>query len=1292
MLGKIPSLISAAAKGLAASGSSDWISDEQKAQAVNDIEEARQYANAQQKNMATQHPIANLAGNFAGTALQYGAVNGALEGTAAASALTEKLGEHGANLALGEMADIALDTIPTEVENYQNGMRGKDLAVDTLKNLGVNAAFNLGEEGLGMIPGLLKNRKAAQEVAQDVAETAAKSAPTEEIAENTLKQLEPPVREELNPLGMATQDAELEALAAQRQSAMDAIDGLREQIPETPSQPLTDLADRQIPSIEDAEWKELETTTQKQRGYVKSMVEKTDLPKEVKDAFVDDPDLYNQISNKNTFEAAQKIFDENSLEDAQSIYRGLLNKRDPRAVPLSDMINRKLIDEGRTEEAVMNIRDMAEKMTKSGQFTQAAIINLTKNDPMTALQYAVKDIDKLNTEGAKKFGKKWKDFALTEDEINAFKALKPGDKEGIKALLDQVGERIGKEYPTTMFEKLKEARRIAMLLNTRTNIRNTLANVPTAVMRSISDRVEAVGQNIAKIINPDFKVTQSFTPANKEQNKLAKEIFNSDKVQNAIKSYGGKYKDETLKSSLVENKQMYKNHFIDQKFDEGLRKITKQITGKELGISNLNEKITGSKDITNWLETLRNLTYKALDIGDSPFVKKNFESRLASYIRAQGIKSAEEIPDEAINLAIEEAMKATYKDNSWAVKFVQGLKDSGGKIPLVGKPLAESAIPFVQAPANIGARMVDYSPIRGTKGLYDIIKGANANNQDLVRRGIEEASKGLTGTATIALGVALYNAGIITGAESKDKDQAAFEKNTEGFRPYSVRVGKSYNPFDWAQPGAEGLIVGVLLADAIKKSDEYDSDLLNYVEGLTGIKTPKAADIALGVAEEGGKAAVNSWFNAAPVQSLAEIFKGNSAGGQDIAGNLWDTLVEGGVGAFVPSAVNAAAKTADEYTRNTKDYSSKTASFINQQIAKIPILSKTLPIKYDAWGRPVKYDSKLEAGYAKFIAPGNYGVDKSDDLDKEIVRLYDNNPENKAVFPHQMDYNDAKIKTADGEKKLNNAEMSEYQKQTGEMSHDMAETFYKSDAYKSYSDSEKIKTLDTMYQYAKAKSATQFGKPLDDDYKRIDEAYEKNGVKGAVAYAEYKNKKGALDSKSTDNLLSVVKKFSKEEQKQLIPLAIDEANNKTEAKRWEDCKGNVDKYWASYDTAQKKARLDQVKKEQEKKAQQTRLKQLNIKNADQVQKELSSLGVVDKVDSVEKYAHAKKTLSSMTPKNYADYVKKMARGDGDICQTDVIKYANENHFTQKEMDTYWKAFTNTKKIPKLSKKGNWYVR
>lgn len=1009
----------------------------------------------------------------------------------------------------------------------------------------------------------------------------------------------------------------------------------------------------------EAAWKELETSVKRERGYVTSMREKTDLPKDFLQNFADQPELYNKISNQKTSDAAEDIFNNNTLEEAQAIYRGLLNKRDPRAVPLSDMINRKLIEKGRSEEAVMNIRDLAEKMTKSGQFTQAAVINLMKNDPMTAYQYAIKDLDKLNEQGAKKFGKKWKDFTLTRAEEDAFLKLKKGDKDGIAKLYDQIGERLGKEYPTTMLEKIMEGRKIAMLFNVRTNVRNTLANLPTAAMRSVSDRVEAVGQNIAHIINPDFKVTQSFTPANKEQTKLAQDVFKSDAVQNAINAFGGKYKDKTLKSSIVGDKQMYKNHWLDQKFDEGLRKITKAATGKELGISNLNEAITGKKDITNWLETVRNLTYKALDLGDSPFVKKNFESRLASYIKAQGIKSAEEIPNEAINLAIEEAMKATYKDNSWAVGLVKGLKDSIEKIPKVGKPVSDAIIPFVQAPANIAARMVDYSPIRGSKGIADIIKGAKEADQNVVRRGIEEVSKGLTGTGMVALGIALHNSGLITGSYSNDKDQAAFEKQN-GFKEYALHLGDKYFTYDWMQPAAEGLIVGTLLADAVKKSDEYESDLLKYLGVSKDSKVGKAAHIGLGVGAEGAKASVNSWFNASPIQSLADLFKGNAAQNTDIATNLWKTTVEDFAGSFVPATVNATAKTADVYTRNTKDYSSNMASFVNSQKAKIPGLSKTLPIKYDTWGRPIKYNggtvpytnikygANTEAALAKFLIPGDYSTDKTDALDKEINRLYDKTG-NAAVFPHQMGSSDANI----GDRKLNNAEMSQYQKDTGKFSRELADAFTKSPKYKNLSDEEKANTMSKFFKYAKNKAATKFGKELDNDYTKMEAAYKEKGVDGVLDEVFYKaelKKQGVNDSKG---VREAYEKGGTTGLNQYLIKKKDEEYRKQ--------------------AAEKKMFSDAG---------------ISSGSPEDIQKELASYGAIDSKKTVEYYAHARKTIPSLTTKEYANTLHKIGGSDYKITQDEMLNYFNNNSLSESQINTYWNAYGNWKTVPKL-KKGVW---
>src|SRR5574344_233521 len=128
--------------------------------------------NTMKSNAASQNPIAYGAGTFAGKSAQYALTNELLglspianaannAGNKIASAIpglstgaAQTVGGHIGNLMTGQLADTVLDTIPTEILNAQNGMNKKDIAIDTLKNQGVNALFNVGAEGISSIPEL----------------------------------------------------------------------------------------------------------------------------------------------------------------------------------------------------------------------------------------------------------------------------------------------------------------------------------------------------------------------------------------------------------------------------------------------------------------------------------------------------------------------------------------------------------------------------------------------------------------------------------------------------------------------------------------------------------------------------------------------------------------------------------------------------------------------------------------------------------------------------------------------------------------------------------------------------------------------------------------------------------------------------------------------------------------------------------------------------------------------------------------------------------------------------------
>lgn len=944
---------------------------------------------------------------------------------------------------------------------------------------------------------------------------------------------------------------------------------------------------------------------------------------EVAADFKDNPDLYATLKNADTKAKADRIYAES--ENPEADFRSMLEKKDPAALPLGHQLAKDYSAAGNHEAAAQIYRDMGRALTESGQFSQAAVINMVKNDPQTALQYAIKEIDGLNEAGRKRFGNKWKDFELTSDELKAFDNIEPGNSDAIKTIYDQIGARLGKEYPVTLWDKIIEARRVAMLFNPRTNSRNFFANPPTLAMRWMSDRVEAVGQNIAHLINPDIQVTQSLTGSGARGRKIATEVFNSDKVKAMLNSSGSKSDLPELKNSVMQHKQIFKGTAVEKWIDK--------ITGN--GIQKLNKKLFGIDGVQSIPETLRNATYKLLDLGDSPYVRENFVERLGSYINATGIKSADDIPEEAIQIAWEEAMKATYKDNSWAVSMLRNMKKSMEQadniVPGLGSAISQSAIPFVQAPGNIAARMVDYSPIGAAKGIANIIKGAKANDVKAVTKGIEEASKGLTGSGLIYLGMKLRESGLVTGTYSENKRQKAFEKQN-GFKEFALHIGDKYFTYGWAQPAAQTIMVGTLLQDAIEKSDEYDSDILRYF-GIENSLPGKA----MGVATAGTKAAVNSWFNESPLSGLADFLKGDTYTDTDIAGNIWENGVQDFAGALIPSVVNATAKVVDTTQRNTYDPSNKFASFINANVAKLPELSKKLPAKYDTWGREMKYaESKGAAAAARYAIPGEYSYDRTDDIDSEINRLFSEAKDEKGNLIQDSGVFPTVAPNSVGDRKLNNKEVSAYQEDMGKRSRTAVESFMASDAYKSMDDPEKIEVLKKIYGASNAiTKRDKFDHPLADnsEYKKVVAAYDEagGGKKGAQAIANYYAQKKVADESGLGSQSEAYQEIQKD-------LA----------------KGN---------TAAAEQKIDVAK--------QITDAGIDVHGYNVYQARKNSIPKLD--DWIEQY----KGIDSL------------GNSDGFVNQAEFISAVEKNNWSESEAVKYSKIYGNWKQIPYLKKDGTW---
>lgn len=803
----------------------------------------------------------------------------------------------------------------------------------------------------------------------------------------------------------------------------------------------------------------------KERGFAESLRTKSDLPTEVKQEFIDNPELYKSLSNETTVARAEEIFARGETE-ARNAFSDMLKTADPAAVPLGKMIADDLIAKGDRAGAVNVLRDMSAALTRSGQFSQAAVIALTKADPMTALQYIQRQVDTMNAAGAKKFGRKWNDFELTDAEIDAFKNIAPGDTQAVETAMENVGKRISKEYPATVYEKLLELRRIGMLLNPRTMVRNTLANAAMMPVQGASGKVSALIQDITHRINPDFTPTQALH-VSKESKTLASQVADNmrsvlsgdtkyyefqgqgagAKGQNALNDLNQYARDKTIFKGEI------KSDWLSQLVDKTAYELNK--VSQKTAQQDLFSGMTSEKGI---LENTRQLTYGLLELGDAGFVDKFFRDRLASYIEARGIKSVNDVPPEAITTALDEAMKATFKDDNALTEMLSSIKRSTNRVGGMGNFL----LTLTKTPANIAMRIADYSPAGLASAAVKRVKG-----QTDAAQFIDDISKGITGTGLMVLGAQLFKAGILTGPESDDKDEAAFMR-TQGFKPNAVHVGDKYYTIDWAQPAASGLMMGAAIMAELEKN-------------------PDASFADASVAA--GKTALNTWIEASPVKSIEDLFSSY----EGLPGGVSE-LVQEIPGSFIPSTVGATARTVDPVQRQTYSKGDWLGTLFGGMQAKIPGASKSLPAAYDTWGRPItRQNSTGEAAFAQFVSPGTLGNANESPIDNVILELFQDTGNNK-VFPRKAGWS----VTVDGESKsLTNREYSDYQREMGQMSYNIAE--YLVPKFDNLTDEQKVSVLDNAYSMAKDVAENElFGADLSrTTEKRMEEASALDGTQYA---------------------------------------------------------------------------------------------------------------------------------------------------------------------------------------------------
>lgn len=750
----------------------------------------------------------------------------------------------------------------------------------------------------------------------------------------------------------------------------------------------------------------------KERGF--SANTRTDInnPDALRDSYSTNPLTYEQLGNPTTLTKAQTIFDQ-GYESARTQLNDLALRMQPEAIPLAKLLSRQATEAGNIQGAREIISTVAEKLTQAGQFGQAARI-LRESDPETFLMTISKQLKTLNKEGLDTYGKKWKNFDLTPDELAMVGRIERGNQQSYENAFEQIQARIANEMPSSAFEKINAWRHISMLLNPKTHIRNVGGN---AIMMGMRKSAQRVSGGLQKVFLKAEDRTQSVF-INKEYKDLASNYFEVNKKD--LLSGANKYQEGVTLN--MKNKRVFRKSRI----------------GEKLGM-----------DI-DLLEKTRKFNYDLLQRGDTPFFQNAYIDRLASYAQSKGIKDFSKLDQEAFDIAKLEAEQATYKDASFIADFLNKAKNPSKDAGIgrkTGAVLTEAALPFTKTPINIIKRGIQYSPIGVINGLSKI------RSQQGAAFAIDEMAKGLTGTGVLGLGYLLASKGILTGKAEKDIDLREYNKNT-GNSPFSILGKYSY---DWMQPFSVPLSVGVEIYNAIKDKPE---DVAKINSLVAKNDTSKLEQMALTVANgimEGLNASGDTVFNMSIMKGIKTLLGSGTKGFMEGLAQL----PQGYATQFIPTVSNQLAGTIDPLVRQTYIKGDLPKSFGNALVSRIPIASTTLQPKQTPFGEDVKkIENPIGRAFSQFLSPGIIAKDQNINpkIDSELRRLNEFGFTNQlpTMVPNYIEKTKTHPKI-----ELTPNETTEYQKLVGQLTSTSFDKVINSSSYRNIRDN-KIKSADEM--------------------------------------------------------------------------------------------------------------------------------------------------------------------------------------------------------------------------------------
>ena len=592
-------------------------------------------------------------------------------------------------------------------------------------------------------------------------------------------------------------------------------------------------------------------------------------------------------------------------------------------------------------------------------------------------------------EKASKYDVESREYELTYALINSF-----------------IADRI----PKTFTNKLKTFRRLSMLFNPKTQLRNFGGN---AIMVPVNIGSDFIGASLDKYLSKKYDTSRTLGKFNEGGN-TGKSFVKGLQIATEDYKLGVKTSDVGTGYDLPQG----------QTFNKDTR------TGRAL----------------NWVEKMTNYL---LDLGDRGFTQMYYDNSLNNQMKLAGVTEA---TDTMKQIAMEEAAKKTWKNDSKLAQIASSARNTLNKVHIGELGLGDIVIPFVMTPANLAVATYEYSPAAALS-VYNNAKKFNEavkSGKDIAlaqKNLVDSFGKATMGTLLYAIAFAAAKKGLITGDEDEDKDIRNLMR-AQGFQPFSIKIGDTSYTYDWMQPIASPFAV----MTELERTTQLTGEKQSIFEAIV-----KAFSI-------GGSRLEEQSF----LSSLKTLFSGD---------DMISGLINVGMSvpaSFIPTLFNQVGTLIDSNSKYTYD-KNPLKSMLYQAAVKIPGVKSLLPNRVNVLGQDIEMYSGKNNIFNVMLNAANVSSDVAGEVGNEIMNVYNHTGESSIIPSVTSTYIDY---TVDGNKKrinLSLEQQSELQKLMGTIAYNAISEMMLSDTYNSASYDEKATALTSLVSYAKAKAIEESG-------------------------------------------------------------------------------------------------------------------------------------------------------------------------------------------------------------------------